>query len=383
MILLPPLLLGWAWPAAFYKAMTLLVVASPCALVISTPASILSAIAAGARHGVLFKGGAHVESLARVRVVAFDKTGTLTIGRPRVTDVVPHAGRVTPNELLALGAAVEARSEHPLARAIVAAAKERGLTPPAARNLQAAPGKGVTAQLEDERLTTAHLGTADHLREHGVPVLDSDLERLAALERQGKTVVLVGTDRLVGAIAVADTVREEARAAVAALRALGIQKVLMLTGDNARAGAAIGAAAGVDEVRAELLPEEKVLAVRELLETYGTVAMVGDGVNDAPALAVATVGIAMGAGGSDVALETADVVLMSSDLSRLPYALGLGRRAMSVVRQNLAFAMAVIAVLIGSALLNLVSLPLGVIGHEGSTVIVVLNGLRLLGYRPN
>jgi len=388
MIVLPPLFLNWAWPAAFYKAMTLLVVASPCALVISTPASILSAIAAGARHGVLFKGGAHVESLARVRVVAFDKTGTLTVGRPRVTDVVAHADACacSADELLALAAAVEARSEHPLARAIVTAAEERGLAPIVARELQAVPGKGVSAWIEAHRLspepTLAHLGTADHLRAQGVPLTEARLVEMAALEGQGKTVVLVGTDRLLGAIAVADTVRPEARAAVQAVRALGVQKVIMLTGDNARAAAAIGAAAGVDEVRAELLPEEKVTAVRQLLETYGTVAMVGDGVNDAPALAAATVGIAMGAGGSDVALETADVVLMSSDLSKLPYALGLGRRAMGVVRQNLTFAMAVIVTLIASALLNIVSLPLGVVGHEGSTVIVVLNGMRLLGYRP-
>ncbi len=387
MIVLPPLLVNVAWPAAFYKAMTLLVVASPCALVISTPASILSAIAAGARHGVLFKGGAHVESLARVRVVAFDKTGTLTVGRPRVTDVVPQGEAVsTPDELLALAAAVEARSEHPLARAIVAAAQERGLAVPAARDLQAAPGKGVTAHIEPARpggaLVTAHLGTAAHLREQGVPLLASDLEQLEALERQGKTVVLVGTDRLLGAIAVADTVRAEARAAIQALKALGVEKVVMLTGDNARAAQAIGAAAGVDEVRAELLPEDKVAAVRQLLEAHGVVAMVGDGVNDAPALAAATVGIAMGAGGSDVALETADVVLMSSDLSRLPYALGLGRSAMRVVGQNLTFSMAVIVTLIISALFNIVSLPLGVVGHEGSTVLVVLNGLRLLGFRP-
>jgi Cd2+/Zn2+-exporting ATPase len=362
--------------------MTLLVVASPCALVISTPASILSAIAAGARHGVLFKGGAHIESLARVRVVAFDKTGTLTVGRPRVTDILPHAQPGVPatsaDELLALAAAVESRSEHPLARAIVAAAQERGLALVAAADLQAVPGKGVTAGVDGVHL---HIGTLDHLRDQGVTLPPAEGDLAASLEAQGKTVVFVGTDRLLGAIAVADTVRPEAAAAVAALKALGIQKVVMLTGDNRRAAQAIGAAAGVDEVRSELLPEEKVAAVKALLAEHGSVAMVGDGVNDAPALATATVGIAMGAGGTDVALETADVVLMASDLAKLPYALGLGRRAMTVVRQNLTFALAVIVTLIASALLNIVSLPLGVVGHEGSTVIVVLNGLRLLGYR--
>jgi Cd2+/Zn2+-exporting ATPase len=380
--LAPPLVLGWTWPAAFYKAMTLLVVASPCALVISTPASILSAIAAGARQGVLFKGGAHVESLARVKVVAFDKTGTLTVGRPRVTDVEPHSHAGAPvmptDELLALAAAVESRSEHPLARAIVAEAVERRLALPPAADLQAVPGKGVTAIVDGVRL---HIGTPDHLTEQGVALPAGEPELVAALEAQGKTVVLVGAERLLGVIAVADTVRPEAAAAVAALKAQGIQKVIMLTGDNQRAAKAIGAAAGVDEVRAELLPEEKVAAVKALLAEHGAVAMVGDGVNDAPALATATVGIAMGAGGTDVALETADVVLMASDLAKLPYALGLGRRAMSVVRQNLTFALVVIMTLIGSALLNIVSLPLGVVGHEGSTVIVVLNGLRLLGFR--
>jgi len=380
--LVPPLALGWTWPDSFYKAMTLLVVASPCALVISTPASILSAIAAGARQGVLFKGGAHIESLGRVRVVAFDKTGTLTVGRPRVTDVLPQAEASAPaiaaEALLALAAAVESRSEHPLARAIVSAAQERGLAIAAADDLQAVPGKGVSAAVDGVDL---HIGTLDHLRERGVTLPAGEADLAASLEAQGKTVVFVGTDRLLGAIAVADTVRPEAAAAVAALKALGVQKVVMLTGDNQRAAQAIGAAAGVDEVRSELLPEEKVAAVKALLAEHGAVAMVGDGVNDAPALATATVGIAMGAGGTDVALETADVVLMASDLGKLPYALGLGRRAMTVVRQNLTFALAVIVTLIVSALLNIVSLPLGVIGHEGSTVIVVLNGLRLLGYR--
>lgn len=380
--LIPPLFLGWGWAEAFYKAMTLMVVASPCALVISTPASILSAIAAGARHGVLFKGGAHVENLAQVRVVAFDKTGTLTRGQPRVTDVLllTPTAPITTAELLQLAAAVEAKSEHPLARAVVAEAQAQQLTWPEAANLRAVPGKGVTAQVNAQVL---HIGTPDHLRAQGVQLSPTVLEQVTALETQGKTVMLVGTEtQLLGCIAVADVVRPEAAAAIAGLRALGVVKVVMLTGDNARAAQAMGRAAGVDEVRAELLPEAKVQVVKELLRTHGSVAMVGDGVNDAPALAAATVGIAMGAGGTDVALETADVVLMASDLSKLPYALGLTRHALQVVKQNLTFALGVIAVLIFSALFNWVSLPFGVVGHEGSTVIVVLNGLRLLGYRP-
>ncbi|MCI0643383.1 MAG: cadmium-translocating P-type ATPase [Chloroflexi bacterium] len=379
-ILLPPLLLGWTWSDAFYKAMTLLVVASPCALVISTPASILSAIAAGARHGVLFKGGAHVESLARVRVVAFDKTGTLTVGQPRVTHIEP-TDCCSETELLVLAAAVEARSEHPLAQAVVTAARARHLSLAEATDLQAVVGKGVTAQVDGR---TVHIGAVSHLREQEITIPPEMSRRVESLEAQGKTVMLVGDDtrRALGLIAVADTVRPEARQAVAALKAAGVEKVVMLTGDNARAAQAIGLAAGVDEVRAELLPEEKVAEVKRLLQEYGSVAMVGDGVNDAPALASASVGIAMGAGGTDVALETADVVLMASDLSKLPYALRLSQRAMSIVRQNLTFALGVIVVLIASAFLNIVSLSLGVVGHEGSTVIVVLNGLRLLGYRP-
>lgn len=378
--LLPPLLLGWTWSAAFYKSMMLLVVASPCALVISTPASILSAIAAGARWGVLFKGGAHVESLAGVRVVAFDKTGTLTVGKPRVTNVEP-TDCCSADELLALAATVEARSEHPLAQAIVTGARTRQLTLGEAAELQAVVGKGVTAHTDGRVI---HIGTLAHLREQNVTVPAQLDERIRVLEEQGKTVMLVGdnTQRTLGLIAVADTVRPEAPAMVADLKAAGVEKIVMLTGDNQRAAQAIGAAAGVDEVRAEQLPEGKVAAVKQLLQEYGSVAMVGDGVNDAPALATATVGIAMGAGGTDVALETADVVLMASDLSKLPYAINLSRRAMRIVRQNLVFAMSVIVVLIASALLNVISLPLGVVGHEGSTVIVVLNGLRLLGYRP-
>lgn len=384
--LLPPLLLNWAWNDAFYKAMTLLVVASPCALVISTPASILSAIAAGAGQGVLFKGGAHVESLAGVKVMAFDKTGTLTAGKPRVTDVIGLNG-VGEEALLSTAAAVEARSEHPLAQAVVGAAREAKVEIPEASDLQASAGKGVTARLNGRLV---HIGTDGHLQDSGYSLPGSVVQQMERLEAQGKTVMVVGDTapdaangrQLLGLIAVADTVRPEAARTVAELKAAGIEKIVMLTGDNARAAQAIGAEAGVDEVRAELLPEEKLAAIKALLVEYGSVAMVGDGVNDAPAMATASVGIAMGAGGTDVALETADVVLMASDLSKLPYALNLSRQAMRIVRQNLAFALAVIVFLILSTLLNIISLPLGVVGHEGSTVIVVLNGLRLLRYKP-
>jgi Cd2+/Zn2+-exporting ATPase len=261
----------------------------------------------------------------------------------------------------------------------MAAANERGLSLLEAEDLHATPGQGVAAQLAARQV---FIGTAEFMRANGLAVVDEIFAQMAALEAQGKTAMLIGDTRLRGLIAVADTVRPEARAALAALKAAGIHKIVMLTGDNARAAQAIGAAAGVDEVRAELLPEDKVAVVKALLQAHGAVAMVGDGVNDAPALATATVGIAMGAGGTDVALETADVVLMSSDLSKLPYALILSRRALRVVKQNLTFALGVIALLIFSSLLNVVTLPLGVVGHEGSTVIVVLNGLRLLSQKP-
>jgi Cd2+/Zn2+-exporting ATPase len=383
--LLPPLLLGWTWSDAFYRSMTLLVVASPCALVISTPASILSAIAAGARSGALFKGGAHVERLARIRVVAFDKTGTLTEGRPQVTDVA-SLGDYSEDELLRVTASVENRSEHPLARAIVAEAERRGMELAEVSELQSTPGRGIQAKLDGEwfiigtlgfireTLESVHLRVADHVKE---------------MESLGKTVIAVsakrgGEDqRLIGLIGVADTVRPGAKGALEALRRLGVDKLVMLTGDNARAAAAIGDQVGVDEVFAELLPEQKVDIVEQLLDEFGEVAMVGDGVNDAPALARASLGIAMGAGGTDVALETADVVLMASDLNKLPAAIGLSRKSMRIVRQNITFSLAVIVVLIVSTLFDLIRLPLGVVGHEGSTVLVVLNGLRLLGGPPD
>ncbi|HEX9796472.1 MAG TPA: heavy metal translocating P-type ATPase [Anaerolineales bacterium] len=380
MALLPPLWLGWAWDQAFYRAMTLLVVASPCALVISTPASILSAIAAGARQGVLFKGGAHVERLAGIRVVAFDKTGTLTMGRPRVTDVLPLQD-CEADELLGVAAAVEAHSEHPLARAIVAEASARSLGLPKVADLQAAPGLGVKAHLDGRVI---NIGTPRYLASQRMTLTDAQLDQLQDLEAQGKTVMLVGASGggkrhgLLGLVAVADTVRPEAAQAIEELRRAGVEKVVMLTGDNQRAAAAIARQTGVDEVRAELMPEQKVDAIEELLAEHGQVAMVGDGVNDAPAMARATIGIAMGAGGTDVAMETADVVLMASDLNKLPTAIKLSRRSMRVVRQNLAFSLMVIGALIISTFFNLIRLPLGVVGHEGSTVIVVLNGLRLL-----
>ena len=378
LIVVPYLLLGHDFYPTFYRAMTWLVVASPCALVISTPASILSAIANGARRGVLFKGGAYLEQTAALKVIAFDKTGTLTNGTPLLTRILPEEG-VEEEELLRLAAAAEARSEHPLARAIVQAAQEQGLDLPTATDFRAIPGQGIEARVEDR---VVWIGGERLFAERGVTLPAELRAQVRRLEEEGQTVILVYADgRWMGLLTVADGLRPDAAEIVAALKRVGIAHVVMLTGDNERVAADIAARVGVDEYHAGLLPQDKVRVLKKLRQRYGPVAMVGDGVNDAPALAVADVGIAMGGAGTDVALETADVVLMADDLAQLPYAIGLARKARRVVWQNLAFSMAVIVLLVAMAFGANLPLPLGVVGHEGSTVIVVLNGLRLLVHR--
>jgi Cd2+/Zn2+-exporting ATPase len=374
--------------------MTVMVVASPCALVISTPASILSAIAAAARRGVLFKGGVYLERAAAIDVVAFDKTGTLTEGRPVVTDlqVIVREGESAEaiscfqEELLWLAAAVEARSEHPIARAIVAEAKRRFMPVERCTRFQSVAGHGVSAEVVGRRIAVGNLKYFDGYESPERTELE---RRMNALQDAGKTGMLVGeivgpesqpTVRYLGFIAVADKVRAEAPQIVARLRELGVKRIAMLTGDGPRVAAAVARACGVDEFHADLLPQDKVRAIARLKE-LGRTAMVGDGVNDAPALATADLGIAMGAAGTDVAMETADIVLMSDALEAIPFTLALSRRARRVVFQNLTFALAVIAVLVVSALGFQLPLPLGVVGHEGSTVLVCLNGLRLLGFR--
>jgi Cd2+/Zn2+-exporting ATPase len=377
-IVVPLLFLGWDLPATLYRAMTLMVVASPCALVISIPAALLSALARAARGGVLFKGGRHLETAARVKVVAFDKTGTLTTGRLSVAAVIENTELKMENELanrsfsiLSLAAAIEQFSEHPLARALVKAAQERQVPIPDATDFEALPGSGARALVCGHRLRIGRPSLFGEL----TPELASHVQ---AQERQGRTVVAIGGEQPWGLIALSDTLRPAAAATIAQLKQLGIERVVLLTGDNQQVATTIGAALGIDEVRAGLLPHEKVAAVAELQARYGPVAMVGDGVNDAPALATAALGVAMGAAGTDVALESADVLLMSDDLSRLPGALGLARRARTVIRQNLVFAFAVMATLMVLAFAGDIALPLGVVGHEGSTLLVVANGLRLL-----
>ncbi len=377
-----PLLLGWSFGDAFYRAMTLLVVASPCALVISTPAATLSALANAARHGILFKGSNHLENAGVVQIVAFDKTGTLTGGRPQLTDVVPLTAATgwDEAELLRRVAGVERLSEHPLATSVVAGAAARGLVPATATAFRAIPGQGVVADVAGSELAIGNETLFASLGREVLP--DSPAAAVAdRLRTAGKTVMFVGDAMGIhGVIGVADTIRPVAPAVIAQLKRLGVVRTVMLTGDSPRVAEAIAAEVGIDEVYAGLLPEEKLAVVRRLM-TEGAVAMVGDGVNDAPALATATLGVAMGAAGTDVALETADVVLMADDLTKLPYAVSLSRRARRTIRQNLAFSLTVIAVLVASALSIGIPLPLGVVGHEGSTVLVVLNGLRLLRSR--
>lgn len=379
LIFVPWLVFGQAFQPTFYRAMTWLVVASPCALVISTPASILSAIANAARHGVLFKGGVHLEKTATLKVLAFDKTGTLTTGQPSLTHLYALDGNE--NNLLRLAGAVEARSEHPLAKAIAAAAQKAHADLPSATEFRAIPGQGVEARVEADMFW---MGNERLFEERGVNLPAALLARVRELEEEGQTAMYLYSQSrgaFLGLVAVADTLRPDAVEMIKGLKAAGIERVVMLTGDNPRAAAKIAARAGVDEFHAGLLPQDKVTMLQSLQRKYGPVAMVGDGVNDAPSLATADIGIAMGGGGTDVAIETADVVLMSDDLRKIPYGIGLARQTRKIVWQNLTFALAVIVLLIASAFGANLPLPLGVFGHEGSTVIVVLNGLRLLAYR--
>ncbi len=367
LIIVPPLLFGADFSANFYRAMVVMTVAAPCALVISTPASFLAAIASAARGGVLFKGGAYLEGTAALKAIAFDKTGTLTRGKPAVTDVVPYAD-TTEDMLLRVAASVEDRSQHPLARAIVNAAETRGIGLLPLRDFTSTAGRGVEATVEGQHVQI------------GSPTFFADIphelqQTRDQLEQDGKTVMLVRQgERFLGAIAVMDELRPTARQMVADLHAAGVA-VVMLTGDNKRVAQAIARQTGIDDVYAELMPDDKARIIQEVQQKYGATGMVGDGVNDAPALATADIGIAMGAAGTDVALETADLVLMGDKLELIPYALRLSQKARRVVWQNISFSLLVIVMLLLGAFFISLPLPLGVLGHEGSTVLVVLNGL--------
>jgi len=377
LIVVPPLL-GVPFAVSFLRAMTLLVAASPCALALGTPAAILAGVAQAARNGVLVKGGVHLENLGRLRAIAFDKTGTLTNGKPEVTDLIA-AGHLSEAEVLALAAAVERQSGHPLAQAIVRAAEARGLALPEVTRVESLTGLGLTAMLDGQ---VVRLGNGRLLAEAGIS-LSAELQgQMDALQAAGKTIMALALGaQVVGVIAVADTLRPDSAPTMQALRRLGVRRTIMLTGDNARVAAAIAQQAGISEFRADLMPEDKVTTIQALNQQYGVTAMVGDGVNDAPALAHATVGIAMGGAATDVALETADVALMGDALAKLPLAVGLGRATRAIIQQNLVIALGVIAVLIVAAVTGWAGIGVAIVLHEGSTIMVALNALRLLGYR--
>jgi Cd2+/Zn2+-exporting ATPase len=375
----PPLVLGGAWDDWFYRALVLLVIACPCALVISTPVSIVAALASSARAGVLVKGGADMELPARLKAIAMDKTGTMTRGEPAVTEVIPF-GNHTQAELMARAAALEARSTHPLARAILRYAEQNSIAPAPAADVQVLQGKGLEGTFDGEAFW---LGSHRYVVERGQDNPEV-ARRAGALEADGKTVIAVGNPRHVcGLIAVADTVRPEARAVVEQLHAAGVDKVVTLTGDNRATADAIARDVGIDEVHAELLPDDKVRKIEELVARHGTVAMVGDGVNDAPALARATLGIAMGAIGSDAAIETADVALMTDDISKLPWLVHHAKRTLAVIRQNIVFSLGVKALFMVLTFAGFATLWGAIAADVGASLLVVGNALRLLrGSQP-
>lgn len=377
-----PWLSGMEDPAAWaYRALVLLVIACPCALVISTPVSIVAALSAAARNGVLIKGGAHLERLAAVRVVAFDKTGTLTRGELRVTDVLvlsPETGPGEPEELLRYAAAVESRSAHPVAAAISAHAHAAGIVVPAATAFMSMPGLGAEGVVEGLRVV---VGNEALFESRGLSLAGAD-DWISGLGRKGKSLVFVAVEDVTrGAIAVADRPRETAREAIELLRAQGIRKVVMLTGDNADSARSVAAQVGVDEYHAGLLPERKHAIVASLRARGDVVLMVGDGVNDAPALAVADVGAAMGAAASDAALEAADVALMSDELLRLPYAIRLARATLRNVRTNVAISLVLKLAFLALAVTGSATLWAAVLADTGATLVVVANALRLLRAR--
>ncbi len=372
--LVPPLVMGEPFGTWLYRALVLLVISCPCALVISTPIAVVSAIATAARKGVLIKGGAHLERTGAVRCVAFDKTGTLTRGSPHVVEVIPLNDTAI-DEILEIAAGLEARSEHPIGRAILARAVESGIALPQSREFQSIPGRGAEAIVGGEH---ALVGNHRLIEERGLcnAAIHSKLDLLAA---SGRTAVLVARqERPLGIIALADRSRETGRETIEMLRRQGIVRIVMLTGDNHAAADALARELGVDETHAELLPHDKVEAVQKLREQYGTVAMVGDGVNDAPALAAADIGIAMGAAGSDAALETADIALMADELLKIPFAIRLGRATLRNIHTNVALSLGLKAVFLVLAITGSATLWMAVMADMGASMLVIANGLRLL-----
>ena len=374
MLVIPPLAFGGEWADWLYRSLVLLVIACPCALVISTPVSVVASLAAAARNGILIKGGVFVELPAQLKAIAMDKTGTLTLGEPSVIDVVPMNGH-DEAELLTRAGALELNSNHPLARAIVEETKQRGMTIPAADRFETIQGKGASGVIDGKPFW---LGSHRYLEERGQETPEVH-EQLETMQEAGRTVVVIGNDEHVcGFVTLADAIREETRDAIAQLHEAGVEKLVMLTGDNEGTAKAIAKEAGIDEVHAELLPEDKVAAVERLVEQHGFVAMIGDGVNDAPALARASLGLAMGAAGTDAAIETADIALMSDDLSKLPWLIHHSRRTLSIIRQNIAFSLAVKVMFVILTIAGFASLWAAIAADMGASLLVIGNGLRLL-----
>ena len=373
-VFIPPLFFGLEWAPWIYRGLALLVVACPCALVVSTPVAIVSAITVAAKNGVLIKGGIHLEEAGSLNAIAFDKTGTLTKGEPAVTDIIPLNG-TSAEMLLKISASLETRSEHPIATAIVKAAKGRKIEIVAAEEFSAIAGRGAQGTINSE---IVYIGNPRLFTEMAISI-KSIAGHVERLQGEGKTTMLVGTkEKFLGVIAVADEVRETSAETIVSLKRAGIVHTIMLTGDNNDTAAAIAAKVGVDEFRAELLPQNKVTAIQELVGKYGKVAMVGDGVNDAPALALATVGVAMGGAGTDTALETADIALMADDLRMLPFTIRLSRKAFTIIRQNIAFSLAIKLIAVLAVFPGWLTLWLAILADMGATVIVTINSMRLL-----
>jgi Zn2+/Cd2+-exporting ATPase len=374
---IPPLFLAASWFDWIYRGLVLLVIACPCALVISTPVTIVCGLTSGARAGILIKGGVFLEDAGKLKALAIDKTGTLTRGQPQVQTIVPLNGH-TVTELMESAVAIERSSEHPLARAILRKGQEMGIETKSATNYQMIKGKGAIATYQGRLFW---MGSHRFMHEMG-QVTDEANDKALALEDEGHSIVAIGNDEHVcGLISIADSPRQWVRETILAIKRLGVEEVVMLTGDNIPTARALAAYTGVDSYHAELLPEEKVEVVLSLVKKWEKVGMVGDGVNDAPALAAATIGFAMGGMGSDAALETADIALMSDDLSRIPWLIRHSIRALSIIKVNIAFALGVKALFIALALLNMATLWMAIAADTGATILVIFNALRLLKAR--
>ena len=373
---LPPLFMG-DWQHCIYQGLAVLVVGCPCALVVSTPVAIVTAIGNAARQGVLIKGGIHLEQLGHIEAVAFDKTGTLTKGKPEVTDIITH-DNMTEETVLQLVAAVEKQSQHPLAKAILTTLHEKSLSELVPTDFQSVTGKGAYATVDGQKVSVGSLKWIATL----TTVDEMIKERANQLQAQGKTVVAAVRDnQLIGIIGIADQLREESKHVLQKLHALKVKHTVMLTGDAKPTAEAIASSLGMSDVRAGLLPAEKLTAIKELRTKYGAVAMVGDGVNDAPALASANVGIAMGGAGSDAALETADIALMGDDLTKLPYTIGLSRKTLRIIKENIIFALALKLIALLLVIPGWLTLWIAIFADMGATLLVVFNSLRLIRVR--